>query len=293
MRVGLIIKRTAWDLYQEQPNGRVEELLASRDPTVANIVPAHQEHVATVAAVKEALARAGAEVARIRTAEFDDRGLDLVVTVGGDGTLLRASHSVGPRVPILAVNSAPTYSVGFFCGANQGTAARAVGAALAGKLRGLTLTRMAVRLNGEVVHARVLNDTLFCHQSPAATSRYILEYRGVAEEQKSSGVWIGPAAGSTAAQHSAGGKVLPLGSRDLQVVVREPYKPRGKPYRLTRFVIKAGTRVLFRSKSRQMRLFSDGPEQTARAVLGDVVEFEEAPEPLTVLGISTRRQWHR
>ncbi len=292
MRVALIIKRTAWDLYQEQPNGRVEELLARRDPTVANIVPAHEEHVSTVATVKEALAHAGAEVVRIRTAEFDDRGLDLVVTVGGDGTLLRASHSVGPRVPILAINSAPTYSVGFFCGANRDTAPRAIAAALAGKLRGVTLARMQVRLNGAVVSARVLNDTLFCHHSPAATSRYIVEHRGIVEEQKSSGVWIGPAAGSTAAQHSSGGKVLPLESRALQMVVREPYKPRGKPYRLTRLVIKPGTRVLFRSKSRQMRLFSDGPEQTARAVLGDVVEFEEAPEPLTVLGISSRRKWH-
>ncbi len=292
MRVGLIIKRTAWDLYQEQPSDRIQELLDRRDPTVANIMPAHHEHTATVAAVKEALAAARVEVVRIRTAVFDDAELDLVVTVGGDGTLLRASHSVG-RVPVLAVNSAPSYSVGFFCGASRATAEAAIAQALAGKLRGALLTRMQVRLNGEVVHARVLNDALFCHQSPAATARYIVEYRRVVEEQKSSGLWIGPAAGSTAAQHSAGGKVLPLASANLQMVVREPYKPRGKPYRLTRLVIKPGDRVVLRSKSRQMRLFFDGPEQMARAVLGDVVEFEEAPEPITVLGISPRRKWHR
>src|SRR5205814_102880 len=97
-----------------------------------------------------------------------------------------------------------------------------------------------VRINGDVVTSRVLNDMPFCHQSPAATARYIVEHRGVVEEQKSSGMWIGPAAGSTAAQHSAGGKVLPLTSADLQMVVREPYKPRGKPYKLTHLIVKPG-----------------------------------------------------
>jgi NAD+ kinase len=291
MRVALIIKRTAWDLYQEQPSGRIKQLFEEHDPTVANILPAHQEHTDTVTTVKETLAEAGVEVVRIRTSEFDDRDLDLVITVGGDGTMLRASHNVS-RVPVLAVNSAPSYSVGFFCGATRETAAHAVNAALAGDLRGAVLTRMRVRLNGDVVSSRVLNDALFCHQSPAATARYIVEYRDIVEEQKSSGIWIGPAAGSTAAQHSAGGKILPLVSANLQMVVREPYQPRGKPYRLKRLVIKPGERVIVRSKSRQMRLFLDGPDQMVRAVLGDVVEFEQSPEPITVLGISPRRKWH-
>ena len=78
---------------------------------------------------------------------------------------------------------------------------------------------MRVELNGESLHDRVLNEALFCHASPAATSRYILRVARADgaepdvladEEQKSSGLWVGPAAGSTAAQRSAGGSVLPL-----------------------------------------------------------------------------------
>lgn len=34
--------------------------------------------------------------------------VDLVVTVGGDGTLLQASHSLDDKVPVLGVNSDPT-----------------------------------------------------------------------------------------------------------------------------------------------------------------------------------------
>src|SRR4029453_1431301 len=135
---------------------------------------------------------------------FQAAGLDLVVTVGGDGTLLSASHYVDD-VPILAINSAPSHSVGFFCGARSGEAKSAITAAMRGTLRRTVLTRMKVTLNGEVVAGRVLNDTLFCHASPAATSRYILELGETFEQQKSSGMWIGPAAGSTAAQRSAGG----------------------------------------------------------------------------------------
>lgn len=36
------------------------------------------------------------------------RNVDLVVTIGGDGTLLRASHFMDDSVPVLGVNSDPT-----------------------------------------------------------------------------------------------------------------------------------------------------------------------------------------
>lgn len=34
--------------------------------------------------------------------------VDLVVTVGGDGTLLQASHFMDDKIPVLGVNSDPT-----------------------------------------------------------------------------------------------------------------------------------------------------------------------------------------
>lgn len=36
------------------------------------------------------------------------RDVDLVVTVGGDGTLLQGSHFIDDSVPVLGVNSDPT-----------------------------------------------------------------------------------------------------------------------------------------------------------------------------------------
>src|SRR5205807_7719678 len=135
--------------------------------------------------------------------------------------------------------------------------------ALAGKLPSAVLTRMRVTKNGRTVAKRVLNDALFCHRSPAATSRYIVELGKVVEEHKSSGFWIGPAAGSTAAQRSAGGRVLPLPSPHLQLVVREPYTPEGEKLRLVRSLVAQGKELFVRSKIRDGRLFIDGPHEMA------------------------------
>jgi NAD+ kinase len=292
-KVAVISKRSAYrERVEEQKDGRIRRLLAAGDPSVARLRASHDEHEATMVEVLKALSVLGVDIAfQGRAGEvFDSTSLDMVITVGGDGTLLSASHSVA-NVPILGINSAPSSSVGFFCGAQHGNAAAAIGRALRGELRRAVLTRMQVRQNGEVVHARVLNEALFCHISPAATSRYLVCFEGQEEEQKSSGFWIGPAAGSTAAQRSAGGRVLPLTSKDLQLVVREPYTPHGERYELRRVLVPASELLVVRSKMHEAKLFVDGPNRSVNVRFGDVLEFSRAPEELTLLGISPKRRW--
>jgi NAD+ kinase len=292
-RVALVLKRSAWRVYvEEERDPRVRRLLAKNDPAVRSLRAANELHERTVVEVKAALAATGAEVTTIRDAArpFDAESVDLVITVGGDGTLLSASHSVR-RVPILGINSAPGHSVGFFCGARSGAVASAIAAAVRGSLKQVELARMQIKKNGRVVSARVLNDALLCHSSPAATSRYLVRLGRTEEDQKSSGFWIGPAAGSTAAQRSAGGRVLPLTSRQLQLVVREPYTPQGERYRLRRALIEPGQSLVVRSKMKQAKLFYDGPNNMIDVAIGDVVEFSEARENLKLFGISPRRRW--
>jgi NAD+ kinase len=154
---------------------------------------------------------------------------------------------------------------------------------------------MRVDLNGEPLLDRVLNEALFCQASPAATSRYflrILDAKGATlaeEEHKSSGLWVGPAAGSTAAQSSAGGRILPLTSTRLQFVVREPYRPHGgspDAPRLTMGLIDEGQTLRIRSRMRQARLFLDGEHLVHDVGIGDVVTLRRSVEPLTVLGMT-------
>jgi NAD+ kinase len=292
-KVVVIVKRTAFRLFvEEEHDERITRLLKKNDPAVRRMRRSHEEHERTLAEVGATLDRLGVDVTWVRRghAPFDPDGAVLVITVGGDGTLLAASHRVG-RTPLLGVNSAPSHSVGFFCGTRMGEVKSAIARALEGKMRAIELSRMTVLLNGAVVSKRVLNDALFCHCSPAATSRYLVKLGRVEEEQKSSGFWIGPAAGSTAAQRSGGGKILPLSSRLLQLVVREPYTPEGEKLRLTRALVPERAELQVRSKIREGRLFIDGPHEFVDVEMGDRLVFHRSDESLTVLGLAATRHW--
>jgi NAD+ kinase len=287
-RVIVVVKRSSYTRFvEEEGDPRAKALLRRRDPAVARWTEAHRDHKRTVESVLEALEKLGARVLVIRRAHaaFDAADAQLVVVVGGDGTLLAASHNVG-ATPILGVNSAPRHSVGFFCAARRSNALGMLREALDGKSKSITLTRMSVSVNGRVRSKRVLNEALYCHASPAATSRYILVHGRRKETQKSSGFWLGPAAGSTAAQHSAGGKVLPLRSPKLQLVVREPYAPPGVRYRLSRVVVDPGQTLSAISMMQEASMFLDGPNREIGIGLGDVVSFSTSHEPLRVLGLA-------
>lgn len=289
-RVIVVAKRTSYQRFiEEEGDPRARLLVRRKDPAVSSWRDAHAEHQRTLSTVMDELSRVGAQTLLIRRAHaaFDVEGAELVIAVGGDGTLLAASHNVD-GIPLLGVNSAPKHSVGFFCAAKRSDFRRNLELALAGKLRPLTLSRMSVALNGRLRSKRVLNEALYCHDSPAGTSRYILRIGRVTEEQRSSGIWIGPPAGSTAAQRSAGGRVLPLSSRQLQLVVREPYTPRGKKNALARALIKPPERVTVVSKMDDSRLFLDGPQRTIPVRLGDEIEFSLSDSPLLVLGLRAR-----
>ncbi len=287
----VVAKRTAYRrLIEEEGDPRARSLVKQRDPSVATWLDSHREHARTMEEVERVLERVGAKTLFLdrASAAFDTSDAALVIAVGGDGTLLAASHNVG-KVPILGVNSAPSHSVGFFCASRRSDFASHLERALVGKLPALRLTRMTVSLNGRMRSKRVLNEALYCHTSPAATSRYILHVGQRKEEQRSSGIWIGPAAGSTAAQHSAGGKILPLRSSNLQLVVREPYAPSAK-LKLLSLVAGSSRVISVQSKMDEASLFLDGPHRAVAVRLGDVVSFGVSDEPLSVLGLQTRKR---
>ena len=308
-RVLVVVKTSSYEAYvARRRDPRTLELLAKKDPSVSRMMASHTAHEATVGEVFESLAELGASATSVTTTTLGDSSpddFDLVVTIGGDGTLLTTSHGVGVGTPLLGINSAPDHSVGFFCaarGGRSGEVRKALSAAFTERMRRTVVSRMEVAVNDGYLSRRVLNDALFCHEVPAATSRYILTVasRGPAsarsrsrppsqeEEQKSSGLWIGPAAGSTAAQKSAGGRILPLTSRQIQYVVREPYTPTGGHLSLARGVVGEGGTVTLRSKMRQGKLFLDGPHVVHDVGLGDVVTLRLSAEPLTVLGLTRR-----
>lgn len=292
-RVLVIYKKTALESVTGREKSRVDELLAAGDASVASMQASHDDHLETIEAARAALKALGAKaVFRHRhSGDVDAAQVDLVVTLGGDGTLLWASHLVGANTPTVAINSAPRSSVGYFCAGDKDATAEILGRALACELKVSRLSRMRVDLGGETISTRVLNDILFCHSSPAMTSRYLIQHRGRSEDQRSSGVWAGPAAGSTAAQRSAGGRVLPITSRKLQFVVREIYRaPGAAAAQLSKGLIGASEELHIQSKMHDACIFVDGAHRVHHVDLGAKITLCRSGEPLSLLGLRPRRR---
>lgn len=285
-RVLVVYKRTNYERFGGARNQRVAKLIARDDPTVRHLLEAHETHLATLTRTKEALRHLGARGTFLhRYKPRDGERWDLVVTLGGDGTLLTASHRVGPGIPVVAINSSPLTSVGYFCAGAGDEVESVLKQALDGSLRATRLTRMQLAIDGRIFHRRVLNDVLFCHAVPAAATRYVLTFRGKSEEQLSSGIWVGPAAGSTAAQHSAGGRILPIASKKLQFVVREPYAGIGPHAKMVKGLVGEQETLSIRSKIREGMLFVDGHDLARKVDIGTEIVLSRSDEPLTLLGL--------
>lgn len=289
-RVLVIHKKTNYQrLVREQDLAHVKGLLAQKDRSVETMERADSDHEGTLQDTARLLEKMGVEaVFRPLDESADASGYDLVITLGGDGALLAASHALGPETPALAINTAPRTSVGYFCAADRAGLEATLRQALDAELAVATLSRMEVEVDGHVISRRVLNDVLFSAASPAETTRYFIHHKGQEEDQKSSGVWIGPAAGSTAAQRSAGGRVMAIGSRKLQFVVREPYRGDRTRYALVRGFVDNGDALTLKNKTQEARLWLDGPYREIPVPLGSSVVLRRSPESLRLLGHRTK-----
>jgi NAD+ kinase len=184
----------------------------------------HLKHYRTLASVESFLKKQHVRYHRSqRGRRIDFSRYEVVITVGGDGTFLEAARSCR-RQAILGINSDPKWSVGRFCLATDKTFPRILKKVIAKKYKILPLHRLQFQITGRPGKVNVLNDVLVCHANPAAMSRYLIRINRRKEEQRSSGVWISTAAGSTGAICSAGGKILPFFSNRWQYIPRELYR---------------------------------------------------------------------
>ena len=86
----LIYKKSAYQIYvRERKNERIKELVQRGDRSVQDILSADRAHVETIDEARKAVREIGVRgVFRYRSDETLVGGFDLIVTIGGDGTLL-------------------------------------------------------------------------------------------------------------------------------------------------------------------------------------------------------------
>lgn len=181
---------------------------------------------------------------------------DLVITVGGDGTVLAASHFV-KQTPIFGINSAPTTSTGYLCVAHPKNFERLLKRVLAGKQKPRLLPRLQVSVNKTKIPFLALNDLLFACRLQGETARYTLQIGHKREFQKSSGIWIATGSGSTAAIFSAGGKPFSMTSKKMEYLVREPFQYKIR-YRLLRGLVNQRNKITIIPDMDQGMIFIDG-----------------------------------
>ncbi len=245
---------------------------------------AAREQERTLLAVEKTLAKHGIEPLRLSVDALDQEAEQalaaarLVVTVGGDGTLLYTSQWVTGGA-MLGVNSAPRSSVGHLALSRRENFPSILGQIASGELQPVPVTRLAIELDGQPFRP-ALNDVLLTHASPAATSRYRLTLGASSEEHRSSGLWVSTATGSTAGIRSAGGRSMPLRSRRLQFRARGAYREAGGPGNLASGYLSPGGELAVESAMEQGFLFLDGSRRATPFPFGARAVFRAAPEPL-------------
>ena len=284
-RVLVVYKKDAYQLYvQEQRDPHLMRLLRRGDPDAIDIHRAHEVHVEALDDVTHALRTLGAELEIAHRIGLKvTRSYDLVVSVGGDGTFLHAARSI-KQTPILGVNSDPARSEAVFCAATRRTFPDLCRRALQGDLPELRLSHLELALNGRWLPLRALNDVLLVHDHPATMSRYRLKVGSKEESQKSSGIWISTAAGSSSAVLAAGGTRLSWDAKRFQYRPRELYRGRLSHPGLRGGVLSPGRSLQVKWLMRRGSAFMDGPQIQIPLRFGDWVDVMlSMKDPLRVL----------
>lgn len=284
MKAVVVIKEAKLDvLQQDNPDG-LEHLRRSDERAWRQLVTSEQVQRASRDEVGRALDAADIDVEFVDREAFDGPGdADLVVCVGGDGTVLDVSHRV-VDVPILAVNGDPDRSVGYFCATDAFGLGRVLAEWVADEASVSVLRRIVLDIDGARLPFPCMNDILVANRNPAMMSRYVLTAGRREEQQASSGLWISTPAGSTAGIRSAGGTVMPLEGALVQYLVREPFLGRSRRYELLRGVRHLSEGLRIRSLMDNGAIYVDGPWNVVPFEIGSELALSEGP-PVRIVGM--------
>lgn len=210
---------------------------------------------------------------------------DLLVVLGGDGSLLAAGRAAGPGVPVLGVNLG---RLGFLTEIGRAELYPSLVEILAGRYdveeRSL-LDITVVRVDGKSESYRVFNDAVVAKSALSRIIELTLEADGgLVTTYRSDGLIISTPTGSTAYSLSAGG---PIVSPLLPVVLLTPICPH--TFSLRPIVVPDSSliEVTLETRGAEVYLTLDGQEGT---MLGyrDKVRLTKSPAGVRLVRLSGR-----
>ena len=271
----ILHKKTTFQIQAiEHKESRFLKLVEEQHESVKRVQIAHSEHMETLNAVCDELKRRGVIFRCLARSDLTETTIsddvDLVISVGGDGTFLDASHHI-EFTPILGINSSTSSSFGHFCIANITNFKEVLDKIEADEQPLEQLLRLEMSINGEVLPDLVLNEVLVAHTHPAATSRYFISVGGVVEEHRSSGIWIGTPAGSTGSLRSAGAPVMRITDNRYEFIIREACMRPNEDWKLLKGVLNSDQAIEVVSQMRTGAFYIDGQHIQYQFGLGDAL----------------------
>jgi NAD+ kinase len=232
----VVVKQTPYEFYSQlklQGNAPV----ALRWERLKNRYMKHKGCVDEVCSILDNIGVKYTRIGREELHRGSILGRDLIIAVGGDGTILNTQSFLDDEVPVLGVNSDPTSltentelkkvderrSRGALAGTSSHTLHEDLPRILMGDVQYRTRSRIRCLVRSAYTETRLppaLNDILVTSPSPADVSRFRLakckgnsipSYSPIYAPDEtyalnvwSSGIWLSTATGSTAAMNSAG-----------------------------------------------------------------------------------------
>ena len=291
MKILIIAKKTNLELHGNQIHQSVSKGKLDKF-YLKSLKISHEEHYKTLDELTSSLDQLYISY------EMISRGLywpkldevSAIITVGGDGTVLEASHHLkDDSIPLIGIRSS-AMSVGVLCACSQTGIRTIVKHLHENTLRYMKLQRLCAEITyaqsgNTIVTDPILNDFLFANKSPALTSRYNVSYNQISEDQKSSGIWVSTATGSTAASGAAGGQSLKKEDVRCQFLVRELYQRQDYKRLIldSRLFDSQSDRLAITNHNDEAILALDGQHGLIKLTFGDRIIFKKA-SALSLLG---------
>ena len=298
-KVLLFHRKSFYQLYvKERGDVDLARAIERGDPAAVALEESHRSNAQALSDVQAELSARGIKVTTRNRRPLRCKGdHDLVISLGGDGTLMEVAWRLTSRPPLVGINSDPSKSVGALCAGTVADLPCILDRLEAGSLVPSSLNRIRVRLNRQEVIGPCLNDVLFAHLCPAGLTRFEmailprdqvwdapLEPDGPFQHYRCSGIWVSSAAGSTAAIKSAGGEPMSNDSQELQFLVREPYAHhRHPPPDPLRGRVGPGESLVLVSRLRQGRIWADGADHSLALTFGQRLVLDNHPQPLSLI----------
>lgn len=281
-KITLVYKQSRLTYAQEKGlPSELKNLCDEHDAITQELTTSHENNLRCIDYISSVLDNLGLSYELICRSDIRPQDLEnrLVISIGGDGTVLETSHKC-LDAPILGVNSDPKHSIGALCIATQDNFREILEQIYSGLLLPSPIMRLAIRHQESLQKTLALNDILYCHQNPAAMSRFSISTKNAHEVHRASGIWIASAAGSTGGIFSAGGIAYPIEHQRASFRVREPYWSDAQPPALLAGSFGLGEEVTLRSNMTDARIYIDGPHIYLDIPLGDSVSISIADNPL-------------